>query len=53
MIYFPTNGGAKEPQNLRNHRVEVHGANHSGQFTATFPAGWSPQKVVNSKGIPP
>ena len=22
MIYFPTNWGAKEPQNLPNHRVE-------------------------------
>ena len=21
MIYFPTNGGAKEPQNLPNHRL--------------------------------
>ena len=26
MIYFPTNWGAKEPQNLPNHRVDVtHG----------------------------
>ena len=24
MIYFPTNWGAKEPQNLPNHRVEKH-----------------------------
>ena len=23
MIYFPTNGGAKEPQNLPNHKVVV------------------------------
>ena len=23
------------------------------QFIETFPAGWSPQKVVNSKGILP
>ena len=22
VIYFPTNGGAKEPQNLPNHRVD-------------------------------
>ena len=24
MIYFPTNWGAKEPQNLPNHRVDEH-----------------------------
>ena len=23
VIYFPTTGGAKEPQNLPNHRVEI------------------------------
>ena len=25
---------------------------YSKQFIATFPAAWSPQKVVNSRGIP-
>ena len=26
---------------------------YTGQIIATFPAGWSPQMVVKSKGIPP
>ena len=29
MIYFPTNWGAKEPQNLPNHRVD-------GNFDVVF-----------------
>ena len=29
MIYFPTNWGAKEPQNLPNHRVVIPYQNRS------------------------
>ena len=37
MIYFPTNWGAKEPQNLPNHRVdEVTGLVILDLFLETF-----------------
>ena len=32
--------------------LKMDGLDIPGQIIATFPAGWSPQMVVNSKGIP-
>ncbi len=45
MIYFPTNWGAKEPQNLPNHRVD---SALFGLLSYTDPCCWA--KTVNDAG---
>ena len=41
-MYFPTNGGAKEPQNLPNHRVDTFSPYFFGLHilltTSTYPS---------------
>ena len=37
MIYFPTNWGANEPQNLPNHRVAIDGSYESIVFVDGTP----------------
>ena len=41
VIYFPTSGGAKEPQNPPNHRVDIH------IFTISTGAGFLPATVYH------
>ena len=41
------------PLNFRGHGIAYQQCFFSGQFITTFPAGWSPQMVVKSKGSVP
>ena len=49
-LRWRSNKKLQENSPKKNRRVD----DESGQFIATFSAGWSPQMVVNSKGsVPP